>query len=131
MTVPAVLSSWAVFTNREPATRLLGGIEDETMDIHLGKGAKLERDDLKESVEFVWDSIPVLERDIMLSMYLTRPNNRNWIAHPDPSVREGIYLINQNHHISQAEKDYIKKLIPKAEDKSKKRLFQGDSMRVC
>jgi len=126
MTVPVVLSSWAVFTNREPATRLIdiGVIDDEEMDMHLSKGAALRRDGLEGSIEFVWGSIPETERNVMISMFLTRPPNRNWIA-PVPTVGQGRDFIHFDPRIPQPEKDFIKNFIPMAKDKSKKRLFSS------
>ena len=127
MTVPVVLSSWAVFTDREPATRLInmGEIGDEEMGRYLGKGAAIRRNDLEESIEFVWGSIPDLERNVMILMFLTRPPNRNWIANPDPTVSQGRHFIHLDPRIPQSEKDFIKNFIPMAMDKSKKRLFSS------
>ncbi len=127
MTVPVVLSSWAVFTDREPATRLInmGEIDDEQMGMHLDKGAALRRNGLEESIEFVWGSIPDLERNVMISMFLTRSPNRNWIARPDPTVGQASHLIHLDPRIPQVEKDFISNFIPMAEDKSKKRLFSS------
>ena len=122
-----MLSSWAVFTDREPATRLIniGEIGDEEMDMYLGEGAAIRRNDLEESIEFVWGFIPDLERNVMISMFLTRSPNRNWIANPDPTVSQGRHLIQLDPHIPQAEKDFIRNFIPMAMDKSKKRLFSN------
>src|SRR5260221_13995538 len=111
----------------------MDGIDDEAMGKHLNRGAMLRRNGLEESIEFVWGSIPEFERNIMVLMFLTRPPNCTWIAHPDPTVSEGRNLIRLDPQIPQAEKDYIRNFIPMAKDKSKKNLFssnQGDGMRV-
>jgi len=128
MTVPVVLSSWAVFTKREPATHLIemGEIDDEAMDMHQGKGAALLRNGLTDSVEFVWGFIPDLQRSVMISVFLTRPPNRRWIAHPNPTVGQGRQLINFDHRITEVERDFITGFIPIAEDKWKRRLFSSD-----
>ena len=121
-----MLSSWAIFTNREPATRLIdmGEIDDEAVSLYSSEGAELRRNGLEKSIEHVWGSIPDLERNVMISMFLTRPSNRNSIAHP-PTIGQGIHLINLDSRIPETEKDFIKNFIPVAEDKSKKRLFSS------
>ena len=123
-----MLSSWAVFTNRAPADGLInmGEIDDETMGIHVHKGTMLRRDGLENSVEFVWGSIPDLERNVMISMFLTRSPNRTGIAHPDPTVAQGIYLIHLDQRIPPAEKDFILNFIPQAKDKSNRHLFTSN-----
>ena len=109
MTVPVVLSSWAVFTKREPATHLIdmGEIDDEAMGKHVGKGAALLRDGLESSIEFVWGSIPNLERSVMISMFLNpSPPTAGGLLIQIPQFGQGRQLINFDLCITQAEKGF-------------------------
>ncbi len=75
------------------------------------------------AVQFVWDALLHTDRDLMIAMWLTRPPSQTSIAHPIPTVNEGIKIINLDHRLSPEEKSLALQVISKAVDKYTMPLF--------
>ena len=125
-TVPVVLSMWAVFTEREPATRFLDDMDDEMRGTYIIKAEGLRSQGLEECIEDVWQAISVLKRDVMITMFLSRSSERSGLAHPKPTVDQGQYLIHNDPRILPHEKNFAHEFIPKAKDKGMVTLFRKD-----
>ncbi len=121
-TVPYVLSMWAIFTEREPATRFLDEIDDETKGKYIFKAEVLRSQGLEACIEHVWQAIPILKRSVMITMFLTRSSDRTGIAHPTP-VDQGQHFIHNDPRVLPDERSFAHEFIPKAKDKGRKQLF--------
>jgi hypothetical protein len=121
--VPYVLSTWAIFKDRELATRVSGEIDDEALGKYTSNAQQLRERGLEECVETMWQVIPDLARNVMIIMSLTRSNKRIGITRPVPTVEQGRYLIHLDSRLSQPEKNFVQEYLPNARDKNNDRLF--------
>jgi hypothetical protein len=114
---------WAIFKDREPATRLTGEIDDEILTKYTVNAGLLRDRGLEECVETVWQVIPDLARNVMITMFLTRPNQRIDVTHPVPTVEQGKHFIHLDSRLSRTEQNFVQEYIPNARDKKNNRLF--------
>ena len=84
--VPSLFSTWAVYNNRQPATRFNIGREEK--DSYSGRANGLKTKGLEDSVELVWNSIPRFDRNFMASMFPSRPALLNVNVHITPTIRQ-------------------------------------------
>src|SRR6266545_6106518 len=119
--VPYLLSVCAIHYKDEVVTGLKIGRKEQRK--YEAKAAKLFQKDLEDSIDSIWYSLPDLDRDIMIKLWLTRPNIRTLMAHPTPTVEEGINVIRAEPQLSEAERCFINHLLPNAVDKEQEHLF--------
>ena len=121
--VPYLLSMWAVFHGRYPASRFRPNLSSEEADAYDGKATNLLVKDLGDAVKAVWTSIPELDRDFMVSMYLSRPAERKEIVHLKPTINEAMQVLASDERLFQVEKDTAADYIPHLVDKYEVPLF--------
>jgi len=97
--VPYLLSMWAVFHGRYPALCFCPNLSSEEADTYDGKATNLLVKDLGNAVEAVWNSIPELNRDFIISMYLSHPAERKEIVHLKPTVNKAIQVLASDEHL--------------------------------
>ncbi len=119
--VPYLLSVCAIYYKEEVATRLKIGREEQ--DKYETKGTKLFKKGLMDSVDSIWHALPDLDRDLMIKLWLTRPDIRTSMAHPTPTVEEAMNVICADSRLSGAERRFINQFLPNAVDKGQKHLF--------
>ena len=124
-TVPYVLSIWAIFTDREPATRFLDKIDDETRGTYVFKAGFLLSQGLEACIEHVLAGYIDLEAqhhgynglDLLL-----RPH-RGCSPRAHSHSRPGPTFIHNDPRVLPHEKNFALEFSPKAQDRRKKRLF--------
>jgi hypothetical protein len=119
--VPYLLSVWAIYHERAPATDL--GISFEESQKYEGKAERLKKEGLYDFVESIWKSVPDLYRNLMIKLWLTRPDIWTSIARPKPTVEEGMSIICVDSRLSIAERQFVKEHLPNAMNKQNKYLF--------
>jgi hypothetical protein len=117
MTVPYILSAWAVFHNYEPVDRLHMANEDR--DRQVRRARELQNKNLTNDIDALWQAIDSLDRNVMILLWLSRSSLRTSIAHPKPTVQEGWATINSDHLLSPDEKNAAQRVIPQAVTKGR------------
>ena|SRR5260221_493757 len=121
VTVPYLLSVWAVYYEEEVATCLKIGRKEQ--DKYEAKAAKLVKKGLQDDLDSIWFSIPERDRNLMIKLWLTRPDIRTSMAHPTPTIEEGMNVIRADSQLSESERCFINDFIPIAVDKAQNHLF--------
>jgi len=119
--VPYLLSVCAIYYKDEVTAGL--NISRKEQDKYEAKAAKLIQEGLMDSVNTIWYSLPDVDRDLMIKLWLTRPNIRTLMAHPTPTVEEGMNAISDVSQLSEAERYFVNHFLPKAVDKGQEHLF--------
>lgn len=81
---------------------------------------------LGDVVDHVWNSVTPVDRNTMVTMYLTtRMHPRTSVAHPYPTGDEGRRVIEDDSHLSPEEKAVACGIIETAVDSNGTPLFYG------
>lgn len=78
---------------------------------------------LDDSVESVWDSIPLRDRNLMVSMFLSRPAIRNLVVHIKPTFAEAKSIIEADPCFFGDETYWATEYLPILVDKRSEKLF--------
>jgi len=119
--VPYIFSVWAVFHERQPATRF--NISREEEETYIGRANGLVQKGLGNFIELVWNAIPFVDRSFMVSMFLSRPAIRNVLVHVFPTIMQAKRVINSDPLLDSSEKDLTEQYLPIVVDKHNKALF--------
>jgi hypothetical protein len=120
MLVPYLLAAWAIANETH---QVFAEIDDEGLDQYATKIDRLQS--LSNDVILVWSAIPLVPRNLMIKMWLTRSPSHNGIAHPTPAIQQALHTMRSDPYLTREERNLATTVILVATNGQGIRLF-GD-----
>jgi hypothetical protein len=106
----------------------LATLSEEELDEYMSKMYLLRSHGLANLVAEVWTRIPMAGRNLMVTLWVTRPSSRASVAHPMPTIQDAFDVMRSEQLLTAQEKQLANSTILVAVDKRNIRLFDDGQL---
>jgi len=85
--------------------------DDDVLDSYTRTMLSLQQKGFSNDMDTLWTTLPMDGIRLMVNVWLTRPADRAYIAHPTPTATQAMNVIHSVPYLSLVEKQIVQNLI--------------------